>query len=287
MLLIGTGPLVLRGPVACNLMLDIVVSQGRVADRTAGAIPGALLTAQAVGSRTGRPLRVVGEPSSPRNDDWTEALPAAADTLTSVRDTVARSLAAGHVPVMVASTCATSLATLPLVADTRPDAFVLWFDAHGDFNTPQTTGSGYLGGMVLAAGCGLWDSGHGAGLDRRNVVLVGARDIDDAEQDLLDAAGVRILRPLEATPDRLREIVGDRSVWIHIDWDVLEPGWVPAAYRVPEGLLPAQLEALLAVVPPGNVAGVEIAEFEAGGTRPDADSVATIIETVGPLLSSL
>lgn len=42
---------------------------------------------------------------------------------------------------------------------------VLWIDAHVEFNTPDTTDSGYLGGMVLAAVCGLWGSGHSAGRD--------------------------------------------------------------------------------------------------------------------------
>jgi arginase family enzyme len=41
----------------------------------------------------------------------------------------------------------------------RPDAKIVWFDAHGDFNTPETTPTGYLGGMVLSALCGLWESG--------------------------------------------------------------------------------------------------------------------------------
>ncbi len=268
-------------------MLDLIVSQGRVADRTAGAIPGALLTARALGERTGRPLRIVGEPSAPRTDDWSESLPAAAGTLSAMRDAVSASLDAGHVPLMVASTCATSLASLPVAAAAQPDALVLWVDAHADFNTPQTTGSGYLGGMVLAAACGLWDSGHGAGVDPRNVVLLGARDIDDAEQDLVDEHGVRVLPPAQSTPERLREIVGDRKVWVHIDWDVLEPGFVPAAYRVPEGLAPTRVEELLGAVPVDSVAGVEIAEFESGGDVPDDDAVATIVRTVAPLVDAL
>ncbi|WP_444847916.1 arginase family protein [Duganella caerulea] len=49
------------------------------------------------------------------------------------------------------SRCAASLATLPVVARHRPDACVVWFDAHADLNTPSTTDSGYLGGMVAGA----------------------------------------------------------------------------------------------------------------------------------------
>lgn len=268
-------------------MLELVVSQGRVADRTAGGIPGARLTGEALAELTGRPVQTVGRPSEPRTDDWTAALPAAAETLAGVRAAVAGSLEAGNVPVLVASTCATSLATLPLVAEHHPDAVVLWVDAHGDFNTPRTTASGYLGGMVLAAGCGLWDSGHGAGLDPRNVVLVGARDLDDAERALLEEHGVRILPPAQSTPERLREIVGDRPVWVHIDWDVLDPGPVPAAYQVPGGLLPEQVGALLATLPVGRVAGLELAELEADGSPADAEAVATILRTVAPLVEQV
>ena len=57
-------------------------------------------------------------------------------------------LAAGEVPVLLAPECSIALTTLPAVAGHRPDAKVLWLDAHGDFNTPQTTASGYLGGMA-------------------------------------------------------------------------------------------------------------------------------------------
>ena len=59
------------------------------------------------------------------------------------------------------------MGTLPALARTRGDAKLLWLDAHGDFNTPETTGSGYLGGMCLAGACGLWDTGVAPGARRR------------------------------------------------------------------------------------------------------------------------
>lgn len=267
-------------------MAELVVSQGRVGDRTAGAIPGALVTEKALRDRTGRALRIVGRPTAPAEDDWRQSLPIARETLLGLREAVTESLDAGHVPVMLANTCAASLATLPVAAERHPEAVVLWIDAHGDFNTPETTASGYLGGMVLAAACGLWDSGHGAGLDPRRVILVGARDIDVEERRLLDHSGVTILPPGESTAARLASLVGDREVWIHIDWDVLEPGYVPAAYRVPDGLSPTQVERVLGALSPGRVAGVEIAEFEATGAAADDDqAVATILRTVEPLVS--
>jgi hypothetical protein len=84
------------------------------------------------------------------------------------------------------------MTTLPTVARHAPDAYVLWLDAHGDFNTPGTTTSGFLGGMCLAAACGRWDSGLTEDrLDPAQVILCGARDLDEEESALLEDAGVR------------------------------------------------------------------------------------------------
>ena len=56
---------------------------------------------------------------------------------------------------------------------------------------------------------------------------------------------------------------GDRPVWIHVDWDVLEPGSVPAAYAIEAGLSPEALRAIFAEIPRQQIIGVELAEFEA------------------------
>jgi arginase/N-omega-hydroxy-L-arginine amidinohydrolase len=263
-----------------NSRYSVIVSQGRVADRTAGALVGARLTGNALGDYLDTEPVVVGVPTAPADDDWSESLPAANATLVALRRALVASLDNGLTPVLATNTCAASLATLPEVAARFPDAVVLWIDAHGDFNTPATTESGYLGGMVLAAACGLWDGGHGSGLNPRQVALVGARDIDPAERELLDGAGVRILAPSESTPEKLLDFIAGRPVWIHIDWDVLEPGYIPAAYKVPEGLLPHQVAALLAAIPKSALRGIELAEFEAGEPGiPERLSVELILET--------
>ncbi len=222
------------------MSFSVIVSQGRVADRTNGALVGARLTGVAVGALLGVEPAFVGAPTLAENDDWTESLPAAADTLAGLRAALQGALDAGHAPILATNTCAASLATLPEVAARYPDAVLLWIDAHGDFNTPATTGSGYLGGMVLAAACGLWDSGHGAGLN-------------------------------------------PQQVWIHVDWDVLEPGYIPAAYKIAEGLLPHQVGEIFSALPAGAVRGVELAEFEAGEEEtagvPERVSLELILET--------
>lgn len=264
---------------------SLIVSQGRVADRTDGALIGAHRVGEAVSSLLGLVPQVVGTPTASTEDDWSVALPEAEETLTGLRDALRSALSAGATPLLITNTCAASLGTLPTVAEHHPDAMLLWIDAHGDFNTPETTGSGYLGGMVLAAACGLWDSGHGSGLDPRQVVVVGGRDIDPAEGELLAGAGVTVLAPSESTPERVLELVSGRPVWIHVDWDVLEPGYIPAAYRVGGGLLPHQIAAIFAALSSGSVRGVELAEFEAGDTEvPERVSVELIVETLQHLL---
>lgn len=259
---------------------SLIVSQGRVADRTDGALVGARRVGDALSSYLGVDARVIGSPTPATTDDWSVALPQAADTLNSLRDALVAALDAGTTPVLATNTCAASLGTLPTVAERHPDAVVLWIDAHGDFNTPATTYSGYLGGMVVAAACGLWDSGHGAGLDAKNVIVVGGRDIDPAEAELLAEAGATVLAPADSTPERVAELVAGRPVWIHVDWDVLEPGYIPAAYRVADGLLPHQIADIFAALPAGSVKGIELAEFEAGDAEvPEHVSVELILET--------
>ena len=270
-----------------SMRFDLILSQGRIADRTQGALKGAALTAALIEKLIDGDRRVIGTPSPAAEDDWTASLSQAAGTLGGLREAVRASLDAGREPVMVANTCSASLASLPVVAERLPGATLLWIDAHGDFNTPDTTPSGFLGGMVLAAACGLWDSGHGAGLKPGQVIVVGARDIDAAEGEAMRRHGVRAIPPAEATPQRIAAEIGDAPVWVHIDWDALEPGFVPAAYKVGGGLTPAQVKAMLAALPPAQVAGIELAEFEAGDDEAgNAQAGAVILDIVAPLFAA-
>src|SRR5690606_36945714 len=97
-------------------------------------------------------------------------------------------------------------------------------------------------------------------------------------------AGVRVLAPAETTTARVAELVGGREVWIHVDWDVLEPGYIPAAYRVGGGLLPHQIADIFSALRE-QVRGVELAEFEYGDVEvPSYLSVELIVETAAALM---
>ena len=139
--------------------------------------------------------------------------------------------------------CAAGLATIPVVAERLPDACVVWFDAHGDSNLPSSNAVPYLGGMVLTGAAGHWDSGLGAGLNLSNVVLVGARDLDPHEKELIAAGQLKVVEVGPNLPERLSAAVGARDVYVHIDCDVLEPGIVPIEYQVTGGLTLENLRA--------------------------------------------
>lgn len=169
----------------------IITSQGRVADRTSGAIPGALAVAKALAARYDLSVKTVGTPAPAVSDDWREALPQAHETLKGLAAAVSEELTAGRRPLLATNTCSASLATIPQAASQIDGLTVLWVDAHGDFNTPETTDSGYMGGMALAGICGLWDSGHGGNVAPEKVVIFGARDIDPEEMETLNRKKLR------------------------------------------------------------------------------------------------
>lgn len=271
--------------------LRLILVQGPVSDRTPGAMRGAAALAGALAERHG----LVPEPfgaldSAPRDERWEAALARARPLLESVSERLARGLGAGERTMVVAGRCANSIATLPRFAAAHPGLGVVWFDAHGDFNTPESTPTGYLGGMVLSAASGLWESGLGGGLDPRRLVVVGARDLDAAEIPLMEAHGVRRLPPGPDLEARVRAAVPpDGPLLVHVDWDVLDPAAFPAEYKVPGGLLPAELRACLAALAAtGRVVGLEAAEFDAP-PDPHATAIAASIgaEVLRPVVERL
>jgi len=139
-----------------------------------------------------------------------------------------------------------------------PGVRVVWLDAHGDSNTPETTPSGFLGGMCLGASVGLWDSGFAPALDPERVYGVGIRDLDEGEW----------------APQPLGD---DRSgpFYVHLDLDVLDPSIMPAQFAVPGGLGLEELRGVLASLE--NVVGVEVTAFEGGSVEDMASLVRELL----------
>jgi arginase family enzyme len=197
-------------------------------------------------------------------------------------------LAFGQLPLTASSRCAVSLSTLPMVARHRPDACVVWFDAHADLNTPDNTTSGYLGGLALSGPAGLWDSGLGGGLKLSNIILVGQRDLDPPEQALVDSGQVRLIPPYPNLAVELREAISGRPVYVHLDCDVLDAGIVPTDYRHENGLQLKELLVACTVLAAGEVIGFEIAEFENAWQEGGSPvSPAGLLDAVQPLIDRM
>jgi arginase len=250
----------------------------RTSDRDARAAEGARALAGELAARLGTEARVVGSPGEPRESHWDEDLRDSRGCLLEAGGQLEDALTGGRFPILTASDCSICLTTLPTLARHRPDAWVLWLDAHGDFNSPETTPSGFLGGMCLAAACGVWDSGLGAGLDPARVVMCGVRDVDAGERVLLETRGVGLV---ERPPDLAGHLRG-LPVYVHLDLDVLDPAVMPARFPAPGGLSDGGLRTLLAeVAEAADLIGVEITAFPAPER---ARRVATIVEPLLPVV---
>lgn len=266
----------------------VLALRGFVCDRyTNAGMQGASLLARAAAVRLHAPLRELGVPEPAINLGWRENLAKASPYLRDVAGEVDELMRDHRLPFIFANRCGVSLATIAAMLRHRPDARIVWCDAHGDFNTPATTPTGYLGGMVLSALCGLWDSGFGAGLSPDRIVLAGTRDLDPGESELIAAHGVRVIAARDGLidTDRVIEALGGAPVWLHIDTDVADPLYLPAEYRVGGGLHPVALRALVReLVRTSELVGFELTEFEVpSNPEPRANAVQTIIRMIEPV----
>ena len=145
---------------------------------------------------------------------------------------------------------------------------VVWLDAHGDLNTPETSPSGNEWGMPLRM---LLDAGAVAA---RDVALVGARNLDPPEEAFIAASGLHV-GPAEIE----RALAGTDATYVALDVDVLDPADIVPWMPEPDGLRLDEAERMLAeLAVTANIAGVGVT-----GLRPDPANLAPI----GHLLASL
>lgn len=223
--------------------------------------------------------RYIGSAEPARTADWRDDLRDARGCLLEAGGQVDDALAAGTFPLLVAGDCGIALTTLASVRRHRPDARVLWLDAHGDFNTPETTESGFLGGMALAGAVGLWDAGLGAQpFPDDHLVMAGVRDLDARERELIERSRATVVGAGLDTLVAVQNALDRAPVYIHLDVDVLDPEHMPAQFPVPGGLRPDKLYDLLeAVADECEIVGVEVTAFIDGD---HASTVASVLEPV-------
>src|SRR5881392_977624 len=164
---------------------------------------------------------------------------------------------ANRLPIVLAGNCNTAVGT---VAGLGAEATgVAWFDAHADFNTPETTTSGFLDGTAVAILTGRCWTQLAATvpafkpISDDHVCLIGTRDIDSLEGGLLDESNVQVIAPrqvrstLGPTLMAIKEHV-DR-IYVHLDLDVLDSSIASAnKFAVPGGLTLEDLEYALSEI---------------------------------------
>lgn len=203
-------------------------------------------------------------------------LDAVLDVDRGVAAAVAEALRDGSFPLVVAGNCNVTLGVRAgLQRGGRQEAALLWLDAHGDFNTPDTTESGYLDGMPLAMLCG---RAHRDAVEQQLVMAplaeaavlhAGGRDFDRRERDSLLASAVRVIEGDEllrraaqgALAPLLDGFAAERRaatalepgeappLHLHVDIDVLDPSAAPGVtFPAPNGLSAGQLLELIDLV---------------------------------------
>jgi arginase len=176
--------------------------------------------------------------------EFTTEVGSAFELAAAIRREVRRAKREERLPIVLAGNCISAAGTVSALENPE----VVWFDAHADLNTPESTTSGFLDGMSLSVLLGRCWKEMAAALELRNVPadavwLVGARDLDPAEAIYLETSAVHRIA-VNASPETIAVPPG-RDVYLHIDLDVLDPGvgWVnrfatPGGFTV-DGLLAA------------------------------------------------
>lgn len=178
---------------------------------------------------------------------------------------VEEAVKAGRRPVSIAGDCCTAMGMLAGLVRSGIDPQLIWFDAHGDFNTWETTPSGFLGGMPLAMLAGLGEQTilellEIEPLPQEQIILTDARDLDPGEKEQVASSRITHLTdPLEL----LEKPLPEGPLWVHFDTDVVDPAFVPAQnYPAPGGISPDELGRVFSFLSEtGKVAAVSLSSW--------------------------
>jgi arginase len=208
----------------------------------------------------------------------------------AVAEAVAEARGAGRFPVTIAGNCLTAAGA---VAGEAADAIV-WFDQHGDLNTPETSIYGFLDGMALATVVGLCWRPMSATIPgfrpvaEGRTVLVDARDLDPDETAYLARSPMRHVQVVDAARWARALVQDGARPHLHLDLDVHDPADLPANhYATPGGPTRAELHQTLTEIAAGvALAGVTVTAYdpEVDGGREVPAAVAAIL---GDMLAAM
>ncbi len=184
------------------------------------------------------------EERDPRNDDFGDGPTKYVQEIREVCEDVATAVSAtvsdGEFPLVLGGDHSIAIGTVAGIADGR-DTGLLWFDAHGDFNTPSTTPSGNVHGMSLAAILGVGpfaDAGwaHSPRVRPENVAIVGLRSLDEGERDMLRESPASAYTMTDIDKRGITDVVEEaidvvtrdvEQVHVSLDVDCLDPTEAP------------------------------------------------------------
>ncbi len=179
-------------------------------------------------------------------------------------------------PIVIGGDHSIAVGTIFGVMQKVPNLGVIWFDAHGDINTPEISPSGNIHGMPIAALTGmevggLQDIGKGKFLDKSKIVYVGSRDLDKGEREMMKAQGIATFTMHEIDDLGIKEVMqraiaiaGDGTDGIHVsfDMDAMDPECAPGTgTKVPGGMQYRETHyALETIATSGKLVSVEFVE---------------------------
>lgn len=247
-----------------------------VSPRFIGRLSGAALALSQAGDRMIR--------SGPGPGDETESL---SPIHRELADAVADAVRAGERPVAILGDCCQTIPVMAGLARGGVHPSIVWLDSHGDFNTWETTPSGFLGGMPLAMLTGRGDQRmmEAVGLppvaDAR-VLLSDGRDLDPGERDLVQGSGIRHMEKVIGVP----HVLPDGPLYLHVDTDLIDSRLAPAfLYAVKGGPSPEGLASVIAaVMASGQVVAVSITAAWDAEKDEDGATAEAVKRAVGGLL---
>jgi arginase len=192
----------------------------------------------------------------PASINWRAEVQTSFELMRAVSEQVRAARVAGRFPLVLSGNC---LAAVGVIAGLGPQTGAVWIDAHGDFNTPQTTMSGFLDGMTLATATGrcwmeLARSIEGfEPVPDKAVVLLGARDLDPGEGAALARSGI-VRLSVESAPNDIERVLRSlaptmKKFYIHLDLDALDPSDGRAnGYAARGGFSNENLQKILAII---------------------------------------
>lgn len=197
------------------------------------------------------------------NANWVDIEPdydAYLDPVVAVNIALAEAIQAhsDKTPLIFAGDCVFSLGAMKGLEPHHPA--IIWYDAHGDFNTPETSPSGFLGGMPLAALVGrgneaLMDAVGLAPIAEEDVLITDARDLDPEEGENLKSSG---LQHFEDVAGLLSAVLPQKPLYIHFDTDVVRLEEMPPMNYPAQGgpTMEQTLDTLERVTREGDVVGI-------------------------------